>query len=590
MTNQEINARLILVAADKRKHPNYARVNKLAKRYTALSTGEDIEYLMKMYSRREDKDLFRVRCEITQQTTPSIISQLTAGTEKAFRSHYRRELHYGDGENSDNKTAEFEAMLSRYAGGMGVDGFLRERLIELNETDPNAWIVQEWKDFDNYKEYAEAYPFEASSAMALDYAYERGVLQYLTVLTMLPNPENPDKPLKKLTCYQADFASTLRQTGKIAGGGATTGDALTDKETVVIEGEYWQYDEFVHKLGEVKAFRAGYKRDKVTAGETYVWPYISAEPYLMKSLKVVSELDLTAANVAMPITIRYGDDCNAPGCDGGYTEGGHTCKSCEGTGRKKSPTSVMEEIVVTPMPSSPEGMLDLTKMHVYVSPGVDILTWQQQYAKELERDCRRAYFNSEIFDAKEVQETATGKSIDQQNANDVVYKFFSFYAKVWQFTVYAIADITAKREGLTAQIIVSRDLKLKTLEELMTELERANQSGAGPAARQAIEWDMMRVIYADSPDEFRMWEVRERFNPFSGYTEEAKMVWSESPLVPKPQRVLYANLGYIFDQISIENPLFYKQPYQSQKAIVEKKVVEIMGGLEEEAPQLEIQA
>lgn len=584
MTQAEINARLILVAAEKRKHPHYARVNRLAKRYTALSTGEDIEHLMKMYSRREDKELFKTRCEITQQTTPSIIAQLTAGTEKAFRSHYRRELHYGEGEGADIKTAEFEEMLSRYAGGMGVDGFLRERLIELNETDPNAWIIQEWKDFDEYKEFAEPYPFEASSAMALDYAYERGVLQYVTVLTMLPNPELPDKPFKKLTCYQANFASTLRQTGKVAGGDATTPTELVDKTEVVIEGEVWMYDEFIHNLGEAKAFRAGYKRDKVTAGETYVWPYISAEPYLMKSLKVVSELDLTAANVAMPITIRYGDECNAPGCDGGYMDGGHKCKSCDGTGRKKSPTSVMEEIVVTPMPTNPGDMLDLSKMHVYVSPSVDILTWQQQYAKELERDCRRAYFNSEIFDAKEVQETATGKSIDQQNANDVVYKFFSFYANVWQFTVYAIADITAKREGLTAQIIVSRDLKLKTLEELMAELERANASGAGPAARQAIEWDMMRVIYADTPQEFQMWEARERFNPFSGYTEEAKMVWAQSPLVPMAQRVLYANLGYIFDQIGVEQPEFYKQPYESQKGLVDTKVKEIMGVLSEEAP------
>lgn len=585
MIQQEINNRLIQVAAGKRTHPYYDRVVSLAKRYTALATGENIAAYMKPYSRREDADLFKARCEITNQITPSVISNLFAGTEKAFRSHYRREIGYGDGENADAKAAEFEAMLSKYAGGMGVDDFLKERLLELNATDPNAWIVQEWKDFDNYREYADVYPFEASSESAIDYYFERGELQYLTVLTYIPNIKDPERPLKKYTCYQKNFASTLRQTGKNIG--ASTLSELTPGGEISIEGEVWQYDEFIHNLGEVKAIRAGYKRDKVTNGSTYVWPIESAEPFLMKSLKVVSELDLTAANVAMPISIRYGDECNAPGCNGGYVGESH-CRSCEGSGKKKSPTSVLEEIVVTPMPSSPDGMLDLSKMLIYVSPDVSILQWQQGYVKELAADCRRAYFNSEIFDAKEVQETATGKSIDQQNANDVVYKFFKFYASAWQFTVYAIADITSKREGLIAQIIVSRDLKLKTLEELMADLESANASGAGPAAKQAIEWDMMRIIYADSPKEFAEWEIKERFNPFSGYTEDAKMVWAQSPLVPKEQRVLYANLGYIFDQIGVENPNFYKLPYPSQREVVNEKVAQIIEMLNGEVQTLEV--
>ena len=581
MTQAEINQRLIQVAADKRRHQNYKRTVSLAQKYTALSTGEGIEKYMLIYARREDKALFKSRCEITNQITPSIISGLFAYTEKAFRSHYRRELGYGEDESADIRTADFEAQLAKYAGGMGVDGFLRERLIELNCTDPNAWIIQEWKDFDEYREYADPYPFEAASEMALDFFYDRGDLQYLTVLTMLPNPDNHDKPLKKLTCYQKNFASTLRQTGRFVGGNSE--QILINGGEVAIEGEVWAYDEFQHGLGEVKALRAGYKRDKVTNGSTYVWPIEAAEPYLMKSLKVVSELDLTAANVAMPVSIRYGDECAAPGCNAGYI-GEHTCGACHGSGKKQSPTSVMEEIVVTPMPSNPNDMLDLSKMLVYVSPDVSILQWQQGYVKELAADCRRAYLNSEIFDGKQIQETATGKSIDQQNANDVVYKFFRFYAESWQFTVYAVADITGKRDGLNAQIIVSRDLKLKTLEELMADLESANTSGAGPATRQAIEWDMMRIIYADNPGEFKEWQIKERFNPFSGYTEDAKMVWSQSPLVPLQQRVLYANLGYIFDQIAIEYDNFYKLPHSKQREIVGTKTLEIIGMLSEGAP------
>ena len=57
--------------------------------------------------------------------------------------------------------------------------------------------------------------------------------------------------------------------------------------------------------------------------------------------------------------------------------------------------------------------------------------------------------------------------------------------------------------------------------------------------------------------------------------ENQKMVWAQSPLVPMAQRVLYANLGYIFDQLEFDNPNFYKIPYDDQKELVDKKVIEI---------------
>ena len=67
------------------------------------------------------------------------------------------------------------------------------------------------------------------------------------------------------------------------------------------------------------------------------------------------------------------------------------------------------------------------------------------------------------------------------------------------------------------------------------------------------------------------------------------MVWSQSPLVPMSQRVLYANLGYIFDQLEFENANFYKIPYDKQKELVDKKVIEITAVLTgSAAPNLEI--
>lgn len=582
MTQQEINRRLILVAEGKRTHRHYAHTVELANMYTAFSTGRGIDAYMKKYSRREDDNLFKARCELTHQITPSVCSNLFAILAKAYRSFYRRELTYGPDETSEAKTKEFEAMLSKYAGGMGVDRFCQKRLLELNRTDPNTWIINEWKDFDSVIEYAQPYPFEASSEMAVDFEKEFGTLQYLTVRTYLPNPKDEQKPLVKLTCYQNEKAVVLKQTDKTTARQTDINAPLIDGETFVINGYEWTYNEYYHGL-EIQAMRAGYVRDVVTAGETYVWPLEAAEPYLHKTLKVVSELDLTAANVAMPLTIRFGDVCDAPGCEGGHTAAGY-CKSCKGTGKKKSPTSVLEEIVITPMPESPADMLDLSKVIHYVSPDVSILQWQQQYVDYLERKCKSAVLNSEIYNRQEIAETATGKNIDQDNANDFVYEYFRFYADFWQFVVLSFAKITGKDAGLSAFIVVNKDLKLKTLNQLLADLKQANDSGASPATRAAIEWDIMRVMTVDNEQEFLEYQVKERFNPFSGFTDEQKMVWSQSPLIPLAKRVLYANLGYIFDQLEYEYENFYSLPYSEQKALVDGKVLQVMSELTSAAP------
>lgn len=582
MTFEAIQLRLIQAARGERTHPHYNRVCDISKVYAALSTGVGIEALMKPYSRREDAALFASRCELTEQITPSIIDSLSAFLEKGYRSYYRRELTYGSDQASEAKTQEFENMLSAYAGGMGVDGFLQARVLELQSTDPNAWIIQEWKDFDNLKELARPYPFEASAQQAIDFQYEFGDLQYLTVLTEMPG----DPPIKRLTCYQKGISVTLTQTGRDH---VDTLEILTlnSGQTIGIDGKEWLYLEYTNGLPNIMAKRVGYRRDKTTAGETFVWPFEAAEPYLKQTLKVVSELQLTAANVAMPQTVRFGDNCNAPECDGGHTPRG-TCGSCKGTGKKKSSTSVLEEIVVTPMPESAADMIDLSKIIYYVSPEVSILQWQQQYVDELEKKCMKACLHSDVFTKSEVAETATGKSLDQDNANDFVYKYFRFYAEYWRFVVMSYAEIINKQDGLSAQIVVSKDLKLKTVNQLFDDLKQANESGAGAAAKQAIEWDIMRLTTIDNPREFMEYQVRERFNPFSGFTHEQQLIWAQSPLIPLEQRVLFANLGYVFDQIEFENQEFYKKEYGEQRAIVMAKVSEIIENNRPETPEIQV--
>lgn len=593
-----INQRLIQVAAGKRTHPHYARTVERAKYYRALSTGAGIEEYMRPFYLRTDADLFAVLCRVTRQITPSVVSNFRDLLETAYRSFYRRELSYGEEEANERRTVEFEAMLKAYSGGKGVDVYLQERLLELQAIDPNAWIVQEWKDFDNVRQFARPYPFEAPSNHAIDFDYEVGELQYLTVQTWLDNPEGA-KPLQRLTVYQKGGASVLTQL-PISGRGLDLSESkevaiLASGSEVNIKGSMWVYMEYPNGLEKIMAHRVGYRRDLQTNGETFVWPWEAAEPSLDQSLKIVSELQLTAAHVAFPITVRVGDPCDDEadgGCGGTGKVNDHVCGMCRGTGKKRWSTSTMEEIVVD-MPMDAKDLPDLSKILYYVSPDVSILQWQQQYKKELIGQARRDFIGNDSYDQNDVQpaaKTATENLLNQQNKNNPVYKYFVFYAAFWQFTVYAIADITGKRNGLEAQIFVGKDLKLKTIGELMVELEAATTSGAGAAVIRSIQWDMMRIVTLDNPEDFIEYQIQDRFDPFAGCTPEEKALKAADPLVPLPKRVLYANLGWIFDEIEQDNMGFYKMPYDAQKVIVDAKVQAIIaenaGQRQANAPQI----
>jgi hypothetical protein len=119
MTQAEINRRFIQVADGKRKHRHYNRTVENARMYTALSTGFGISAYMKKYSRREDDELFRTRCEITHQITPSVCSNLFAILRKAYRSFYRRELTYGADENAEKKAKDSRGDAQKVRGEHG---------------------------------------------------------------------------------------------------------------------------------------------------------------------------------------------------------------------------------------------------------------------------------------------------------------------------------------------------------------------------------------------------------------------------------------------------------------------------------------
>jgi len=59
-----------------RRHPDYQRTVDLARKYRAMMTGEDLDYLMRQFNRRESEEDFKQRLRLTKHITPAICSTL----------------------------------------------------------------------------------------------------------------------------------------------------------------------------------------------------------------------------------------------------------------------------------------------------------------------------------------------------------------------------------------------------------------------------------------------------------------------------------------------------------------------------------
>jgi hypothetical protein len=77
---------------------------------------------------------------------------------------------------------QFKEILDTFWGDSSLNDYMDVRWVELNDTDPNSFVVLEWQPFGE-DEHAQPYPFEVKSEEAIYYEYENKVLQYLVAMT-----------------------------------------------------------------------------------------------------------------------------------------------------------------------------------------------------------------------------------------------------------------------------------------------------------------------------------------------------------------------------------------------------------------------
>lgn len=576
-------------------HQDYKRTVDHARDYLAFISGEGLDAMLKQFVPRESEIMFNQRVALTQAITPAVCSSLIKPFYKVGRNDKVKQII--EVKNLPKKEEDIKKMMLEFYGDSrkqkGLNYWLKTRFVELTFSDPNAWVVIEWEN-PGLDKTPEPYPVEVSSEEAIWFEFKKGVLQQLLIKKEIQyiaiDKRYKNAVYKKgirYTLYDVDRTVVYTQVDRDF---LKQNDLLSEMElngTIVeIKGITYSLTEYLPNLKYVPAFRVGYSRDIATKGRTFVSPLKPAEPYLRKTIKTVSEYDLSMTLHAFPQKIQYVEPC--PGesrerrCWNGKVEGGGDCSACKGTGMKTHTTA--QDAILLPMPEQgQQNVINLDNVLVYKAPPVDLLTFQKENIESLKKDCHIAVFNSQVFVQTETAKTATEVEDNMESVYDTLEPFTDQISSVFIEVVNTFANIVNVDPAADDVNIIHRypaDPKLKNTAILLNELKLVNESKAPAFLRDAITNDIASIIYNGDPIGLAKYNTRRRFYPFNGKTNEEINLLLNSSYIAERTKVLAANFDLIFNDIEKENPGFSlmsndDQQWEIVEEVVDRYVLEI---------------
>ena len=584
-TPEELLDLLLRLVKKDKPHKYYDENVKNAKLYKAIVSGRGLDEYMHQFKPREDAELFEQRKRITCHIVPSVCKNVRDVEYKVPRSNSITRVYLADKKEKELKA--LHDILDKFWGRYSFDNYINLRWIELNDTDPNAFVVIEWKPFEK-TDRAQPYPYEVESEEAWDYEYENNILQWLLV-------KDAEDKLLKWTLYGPNNTVQLLEV-------STDNDSqyVELKNRIQEDGVFINFNDglFVrfndkyymlnspkrHNIGAVPAIQVGFMRDATTEQDEFVYlpPWWAALPTLRNLITAKSELDLTEALHVFPQKFQYAPRCLD--CNNGSLPTGDTCPKCKGTGLITHTTA--GDAITLAMPRSTGEMLDLVNLVHNAYPPIDLVRYMDEYVEKLSRRCMQLVYNSEIYSRQQVAETATGKNIDLQAVYDTLYPLVEEMAIDWEFLIAVIQKVTDLSDGITAQFLYSKDFKLKSLDNYYQDLSVVNASGASAFVKSSIEDDIARMLYSDDRYAYSVYVTKERFNPFSGDSEQMIAKKLSDPNVSEDSKILYLNFEQVFDEIERSytdgDEAFYFAPYKKQYTVVSAEVEKMKMKLKEQ--------
>jgi hypothetical protein len=595
------------------RHQDYQRVLDVAKDYTTYGTGHGIGEKLRQFNRRETLEEFNQRCALTQVNTPDIFASCTKPMYKMGRTPATITATW-DGKDS-SKNEEMRKKLfdagKNFWGKKSVQKYIAQRQADLDSMDPNSFVVVEFKEnVDPTKPDTKAnpYPFEVNSAEAINFLYQNQDLQWIVVLNWCLMKDKKDKEIRaeKYYMYIDNESITATQIHKdkveeymnLKGIQFLLPDQIPAPltEYIYITGEkteskrrYYIVKVYEHKIGFVPAKRFGTVLDPLTRNRTCIPLIHAAKSYFEKSIKTMSEFDLTNCLHVFPQKIQYADPCPGEpmekgdqffGCQNGYRPDGKTlCGACKGSGFKFHTSS--QDLIQIRMPKDLEKMVPLDNMIAYKSPPMDLIKFQKDFGFfELRRLAQGAVYNSDVFSREEIAQTATGKQIDLDAVYDTLSTFADSWSEMFVHIYKCIASLRDISQGLELIHQFPSDFKMESFGTLLDYLQKATTNDAPPHIKKAITRKITNKTYADEPREILKIDIKDKFNPFPGKKESEVNFILANDLTTTFNKIFYSHFDFVFSELEYETGLkkldFYALEQSEQKKLITDKVNQII--------------
>lgn len=632
ITKEQAFSKIFDIASTDFTHANYQRTVDLKRIYKALITGEGAEFLLKRFNLRENEEQFTQRHLLTQIITPAICSIITNPTQKlpTVKPLIKEAKYFTKDEKNQ---AILDHMINNFWGDQSVDEYLRVNFLAPADIDPNSFMIVKFKDFDGRFEKPEVYATTVDCESVVDFEYANNILQYLAIrktISYLPYTENPTKQKLKpkdgffYQMYSKGYEIELNQVDdKMVRSGK---ELVKDKKAVfeigfggsvmnVVEyvegitftarddykyymfgsnGKLFEITFYNSKTNRVPAIRTGVNLDPTTNNKTCVNQFHTSLPYLLKTIKTVSELDLSQSLHVFLQKFTYAPKClgymdeqqQQIDCNNGYDVSGNKCKSCGGYGVMVH-TSGQDHIILG-LPNDPARIIELSKLVHYADIPIDIVKWLDEYLDGLASKAVKARFGSSMFVENSIVKTATEKTYDMDAIYDANALQASQYSRAWILIVRQGAEYKDISKELYINHVFPQDWKMETAGQRMARLKEARDAGASQYTIASLQNDLMDAVYADQPYKLKEFNTMQYFNPFADIPDgEVKYKISQG-MVLEYDNVLYSNLKRVMLQAYKENDQFYFLSREAQTVIVEKIVNDIIQELKVE--RLEKQA
>jgi hypothetical protein len=573
-------------------HQDYAHCIKVRDFYYALATGEGLGKYLRRFESRESEQQFKERLNLVTFRSPAVWSALRKPFQGVARIRFgvNRRFDYPNQSDQDRRAAALNEIVGRYYDDNSLDYYLSEELDDLVlDTDPNAWLLTEFQEFDYRSEQADPYPVVIPCDNAIDFTTSRGGKHTsLTVRTAVTGGI-------RYTMYLAD--ETIDAWPRILVEGREVRTMPEGVEPFVVFTDFSNrvtHDVQVlqHNTGKLPAKRVGFVPDKRTNGRTRISYLHSAAFYLDKALKLESESDIASAQVVHPHKAQYAIAC--PGdvgdicTDNGRNREGEICSVCKGTHINPTQTGA-GDVLQLPYPAGAEArdIVDLSKLVVWNRPPTDILIYQSDLIDKYEVKAHLATFNSDILIKGDIAQTAAEYLSRKREFNKALEPYAANFSALFRYTVEIIAAYTDLAEGLEVVYELPEGLLPLTKEQLFSLRELAVKAGATPGELEEIDLDIARQRYKNDPEAFLRFRLRQHLRPFAGLSNEDVFKMRATGDCSTEFFILFFYLDSIIQDITDKqgSTNWYNLPYRLQKPIIDGQVQAIAQSLPSASPQ-----